>query len=234
MIGFTDIHTHCVYGVDDGAKTSQDMKDMLDLSYQQGVRKIYCTSHAEPGMRPFDLDTYQEHLNEGREYCWQQGYNLELVPGAELLYTPAMDAFIQQQKLITLGDSRRVLVEFVPDVAPHEIELMLDLMETNGYLPILAHIERYDCMKGKFPFQLKDNYDVQFQVNCRTVIESTGFIRRKRIEKWFKSGLIDYVATDMHNCDSRPPVMNKGYEALRKQYGRSDAERLTKATAFDE
>lgn len=232
MAGFTDIHTHFVYGVDDGARTAQDMRAMLDEAHAQGVAAIFGTSHAEPGMKPFDYETYQAHLEEARQYCDEMGYDMTLCSGAELLYTPAMDAWIQERKLITLGDTNRVLVEFVPDVEGREMELMLDMMADRGYRPILAHIERYECMKGAFPFRLKEQYDVQFQVNCRTVVETTGFFRRRKLNQWLKSGIIDYVATDMHNMTSRPPMMRKAYEELRKQYGRAYAESLTNASAF--
>ena len=67
MNGFTDIHTHFVYGVDDGAKDAQVMRAMLDEAHRQGVSRIIATSHAELGMRPFDHETYQAHLEEGQE-----------------------------------------------------------------------------------------------------------------------------------------------------------------------
>lgn len=232
MAGFTDLHTHFVYGVDDGAKDAQMMRDMLDEAYRQGVTRIFATSHAEPGMRPFDRETYEDHLREAERYCAEKGYGITLLPGAELLYTPAMDAFIQERRLITLNGSAFVLVEFVPDVEPREIEWMLGLMESQGYRPILAHIERYDCMKGKRPQRLKEEYPVLFQVNCRTVLDPGGYFRARRLDQWFKAGLIDFVATDMHNCASRSPQMNKAYQALRRKYGRETADRLTQAAAL--
>lgn len=232
MKGFTDIHAHFVYGVDDGAADAAVMRDMLDASHRQGVARIFATSHAEPGMRPFDMETYSARLEEGRRYCAEKGYDLTLVPGAELLYTPAMDAFIQERRLIPLGETAFALVEFVPDVQPREIEWMLTLMGNQGYRPILAHIERYACMQGRFPAYLKREYPVLFQVNCRTVLEKAGWLRGRRVQKWFESGLVDFVASDMHNTGSRPTRMAEAYEALLRKYGQEAAEALTCARAL--
>ena len=232
MNGFTDMHTHFVYGVDDGAKDARVMRAMLDEAHRQGVSRIFATSHVEMGMRPFDEEAYWTRLEEAREYCAEMEYDMELQPGAELLYTPAMDAYIRDRRLITLGDSPFALVEFVPDVAPDEVEWMLDEMSDNGYRTVLAHIERYRCMKGAFPYKLKKDYDVLFQVNCGTVVTSGGLLSDHRINKWFRDGIVSFVATDMHNCDSRPPRMAAAWEALRKRYDEETADYLTHAYAF--
>ena len=228
----TDIHTHFVYGVDDGAQSLRDMRELLDEDYRQGVRRIYATSHVTPGLEPFDEETYRAHLDAARAYCADSGYELRLEPGAELLYTPAMDSWITDHRLTTLGGTDRPLVEFVPDVHPNEITHMLDLMENSGYRPILAHIERYACMRGELPARLKRDYDVQYQVNCRTVVAPGSLMQRLRVQRWLKMGLIDYVASDMHNLDYRPPMMDKAYEALCRIVDEAYAARLVDGTGM--
>lgn len=59
MTGFTDIHSHFVYGVDDGAKTRADMEAMLDAAYADGVTSLFATSHMTPGISPFDFLAYR-------------------------------------------------------------------------------------------------------------------------------------------------------------------------------
>lgn len=234
MAGFTDLHTHCIWGVDDGAQDAQTMREMLDEAHRQGISRIYATSHAELGIHPFPLEAYRARLEEARRYCREKGYDLQVEPGAELLYTPAMDAFIRDRRLIPLGDTDSVLVEFMPDVRAREIEWMLRLMADHGYRPILAHVERYACMRGGFPLALKRDYRARLQVNCRTVLEKSGLLHALRIDRWLRRGIVDFVATDMHNCASRPPRMAEAYQALCKKYGRDLADRLTKAEALRE
>ena len=107
-------------------------------------------------------------------------------------------------------------------------------MTDHGYRAILAHIERYACTRGSFPFILKQDYPVRLQVNCRTVLESGGLLQSRRIDKWFRRGIIDFVSTDMHNCASRPPRMAEAYQALLRKYGQDMADRLTRGEALQE
>ena len=50
MSGFTDYHAHFVYGVDDGARTREEMFAMLDAAAADGVTRLFATSHSTPGM----------------------------------------------------------------------------------------------------------------------------------------------------------------------------------------
>ena len=111
MSGFTDYHAHFVYGVDDGARTREEMFAMLDAAAADGVTRLFATSHSTPGMEPFPLDVYQRHLDFARAYCAEKGYDLMLESGSELLYTPAAAYAAAEHSLITLGSTDWVLLE---------------------------------------------------------------------------------------------------------------------------
>ena len=121
MSGFTDYHAHFVYGVDDGARTREEMFAMLDAAAADGVTRLFATSHSTPGMEPFPLDVYQRHLDFARAYCAEKGYDLMLESGSELLYTPAAAYAAAEHSLVTLGGTDWVLLEFVPDVEAAEV-----------------------------------------------------------------------------------------------------------------
>ena len=103
MSGFTDYHAHFVYGVDDGARTREEMFAMLDAAAADGVTRLFATSHSTPGMEPFPRDVYQRHLDFARAYCAEKGYDLMLESGSELLYTPAAAYAAAEHSLVTLG-----------------------------------------------------------------------------------------------------------------------------------
>ena len=232
MAVFTDIHAHMIYGVDDGPKTAQDMRELLDAAAAQGIGRIFATSHMEPGVRPFPEAEYASRLADANSYCMEQDYGMEILPGAELLYTPAMDAFIRDRRLKPLGDSMNVLVEFMPDVTEDEASWALEQLSDAGYQTVLAHIERYACMRGGFPAHLKKRFPVQYQVNCRSIIESGQLLRGRHIRKWLDAGLIDFVATDMHSRGGRPPRMAEAYEILVRRCGEAAAARMMDASAL--
>ena len=228
MNDFTEIHGHFIYGVDDGAQTVEMMTAMLDAAAQQGVTRMFATSHVTPGMEPFPQENYDRRLEKARTYCARKGYEMTLYSGAELLYNPALEAYARENSLPALGNSEWVLLEYLPDVSAKELERGLDHITRCGYSVLLAHIERYACLeKHGLLEKLRDAYPVMYQVNCSTVLEPGGFWRRRRIDGWLRNGLVDIVASDAHNTSSRPIKIEKAYEQLKQQYGTELADQWT-------
>lgn len=228
MDGFTDIHSHFVYGIDDGARTRSDMEAMLDAAYADGIAFLFATPHVTPGVEPFPNEKFRLHLEEARAYCQMKGYDMRLYPGAEVMYTPAMQRCIVEQRVPTLSESRMVLMEFSPSIPYDEMEGAVELLERNGYSAVLAHVERYECLyRGQNAQKLKNAHDVQFQMNANTVLIRKGFLKGIHIRNWLKTGLIDMVASDAHNCVSRLFRMKAVYEVLKQEYGTELARRLT-------
>lgn len=227
MAGFTDIHAHFVYGVDDGAQTLEQMQAMLDAAYEDHVRVLYATPHATPGLQPFNAQCVAQRLEEARAYCASMGYGMTLLMGAENLYTPALSAALAKDGLQTLGDSNEVLLEFVPDITCAELETALSQVTEAGYQVVVAHVERYDALyKGNRLAQIKRQYDAHLQVNCNTLLKSRGFLRDRKVRSWFEAGLIDHVASDAHDCEHRRTKLRAAYGALSRFVGRAEAARM--------
>ena len=228
MTGFTDIHSHFIYGLDDGARTRRDMETMLDAAHADGVVSLFATPHVTPGVEPFDAVAYASRMQEARSYCRERGFEMQLFSGAEILYTPVLPQYVGQHGLPTLGNSNFVLLEFVPDVELRELEGALALMERSGYKTILAHIERYGCLyRGRTAAKLKQRCDVRYQVNANTILTDKGFFRTRKIRSWLKTGLVDFVASDAHDLNRRCFKMRRAFRTLKQQYGQLQAERLT-------
>ena len=229
MSGFTDIHSHFIYGIDDGAQTREIMEGMLDAAYKDNIRKLISTPHVSPGMRPFELDTFKRHFCEAMDYCRSMGYDIELLVGAENLWTPAMPGYAERHGLITLAGTKYVLIEFIPDAELDEIRYAVDFLSARGYIPVIAHVERYKNLPYREAAKLDGEYELYFQMNCGTVIRDKGFAAKRNAHKFLKSGLIAALACDAHNLDGRRFNMTEGYRTLKAQYGREYADRLCKA-----
>lgn len=223
---FTDVHAHFVYGMDDGAQALEDMEAMLDAAFADGVIKLIATPHMTPGVHPFNEERFWRHLSTAQAYCQSKGYTLALYAGAEILYTPALPQYIVSHPLPTLADTKIVLIEFSPTIAYEEIEKAVNLLERNGYTPLLAHVERYRALRGTNAYRLKEKSTALFQVNCDTILESEGLLKNRIVRHWLKDRLIDCIASDSHDCKSRKTQMKKAYAVLTKHYGKQYAVRL--------
>lgn len=228
MSGFTDIHAHFVYGMDDGARSKADMEAMLDAAHADGIASLFATPHVTPGIWPFNEEAFQRHLAHARLYCLKKSYAITLIEGAEIMYTPALCQCALEKRIPTLGKSRDVLLEFTPQISLSELQDAVEMLDRNGYSVILAHVERYRCLcAGRNAEQLKEAYNVRYQMNASTILERQGFLRRRLIRRWFQEGLIDHVATDSHDCERRPTKMTQAYHVLCDRVGKDYADRLT-------
>ena len=79
-MGMIDIHTHILYGVDDGAKTLSDSMELLDEEREQGVDTVIMTPHYGPKfgypdkeiiMEHFDFQESREVLSRDRVISWK-------------------------------------------------------------------------------------------------------------------------------------------------------------------
>jgi len=224
--GFTDIHHHLMYGMDDGPKSIEEAQVMLRAAKADGIAKIIITPHVTPGVRYFDIDLFLERFEGLRESAQQA--EIKLLPGAEVFYTPMARRMLGERRIPTMAGTEYVLVEFLPEI---RFEDMFDAVENllvGGYLPILAHTERYQCLVSKPPraFEMKKKLDVRYQVNCSTVVNSKGFFVDRFCKKLFADRLVDAVATDAHNSSTRPVLMTAAWKVLEERYGAGYAEQL--------
>ena len=219
----TEIHTHIVYGVDDGPETFEDATAMIDVAYEQGVRQIICTSHATPAREPFPTELYERHLSEERAYIQEKNYALTLTSGSEILWYPTVPRLLGEGKIPTLNGTKYALVEFNPTESYEEIVDAALHLSIEGFLPLFAHVERYQALRKKDRLrELRDRYGVIAQMNTSTVIHG---LRAKRLfdDKWPKRMLeleqIDVIASDAHNTDTRRCRMKEAYDELAAYFG---------------
>ena len=224
MSNFVDIHHHLVYGVDDGARTFEDMQQMILQAVNQQVSDIVCTSHATPRGRSFPMELYLWHLQRAQLWIAQEGLPVRLYPGCEVLYSDHSARQIREGMFPTLAGTSAVLVEFTPDT---DFDRMCDAARqigNLGYSVIFAHVERYQALRNlKHVNTLREDYGVYMQMNTNTVITKKGFFFDRWVRHMLDEGYVDCVASDAHNVTSRVCRMRLCYEMLKERYGREAA-----------
>ena len=227
-----DIHSHSVFDVDDGPKTIEDSRALLEESYRQGVRTIISTSHRRKGMFETPEAKIEENFKQVQELAKEIADDLTILYGAEIYYTSDILDKLEQGKIPRLADSQYALIEFSMITPYKEIHTALSNVLRLGVTPVVAHIERYHCLEN-------DEKKVRDLINmgCYTQINSSsGFkpklfgdtckFMKKRAQFFLEKDLVHFVASDMHNLDPRPPYMQEAYQIISKKYGESHAEQL--------
>ena len=227
-----DIHSHIVFDVDDGPKTIEDSRALLEESYRQGVRTIISTSHRRKGMFETPEAKIEENFKQVQELAKEIADDLTILYGAEIYYTSDILDKLEQGKIPRLADSQYALIEFSMITPYKEIHTALSNVLRLGVTPVVAHIERYHCLENDEK-KVRDliNMGCYTQINSSSVLKPKLFgdtykFMKKRAQFFLEKDLVHFVASDMHNLNPRPPYMQEAYQIISKKYGKSHAEQL--------
>src|SRR6516225_7494442 len=145
-----DLHCHLLPGLDDGAQNLQTSLTMARAAAAQGVTHVACTPHILPGVyhnHGPDIRVATKKLQEALD---REGVPLRLVTGADVHMATNFVAGLRSGELLTIADSRFVLVEPPHNVAPPQLEEFFFNLVTAGYVPVLTHPERLSWVRSRY------------------------------------------------------------------------------------
>ncbi len=229
---FADMHCHALCGVDDGATSVQEMRAMIDASYADGVRILCLTPHFHPGMFGDNRVKAVESFRSLSAYVRQRYPKMALYLGNELRYSRDCVSWLDQGLCRTLGGSRYVLVDFSTHEERRVIMDGLSRMLAGGYVPILAHPERYvHLSRGLDELRELRANGVLLQLDAQSPLGGFGLSVRMRAHTMLRAGLVDFMGSDAHGLTARPPQMSEAYRHIEKKYGSAYAEAIFRKNA---
>ena len=225
--GYYDIHCHILPHVDDGARSTSMAKDMLRIAYANGIRHIVLTPHYTIGR--FEL-TREEIYDQYRLFLARvedEFPDMEFFFGREIFFGEEVAELLQENVISTINDTDYALIEFHPTATASYIAESLYKIETAGYTPILAHIERYaDLFKNVKMIEQIIESGAYIQVNASSIDGKLGNGVKRHILKLMKKELVHFVATDAHSNRSRAPYLQECVRYLEKKLGSSYVKRI--------
>lgn len=231
-ITFVDVHCHILPGVDDGSPGFDVTKAMLEMAYADGIRKIIFTPHIR---RPWIDNVSQERrqfaFDKAAAIAHEIGNDLEVYLGCEFYFSH--EVVESRPELIKpINGTDYVLVEFSTGVHFNDmISALHDLLDL-GYLPIIAHIERFACLvKDVQRVEHLNAMGMVLQTNASTITNP----HDKEIKNFMKyvldNHLIKLVGTDSHDLENRVPKMSDAYVIVSKKFGQVYANKIFKENA---
>lgn len=216
---YIDVHCHLIPGVDDGAKDMKESLEAMEEQYKQNVRIIICTPHVSADLTPEEAQGIQDAFvslkNNLAETAF--GKDMKLFLGCEMMYSESIPERLDSEDIWTMAESGYTLVEFLQSVSFEELYQASRQISDKGFLPVLAHIERYDCLYKRLDRinKLRD-MGVYFQVNASSLIGGVFDSRASFMKKLCRAGLVHFLGTDSHGIKYRKPDMKKGAKWVEK------------------
>lgn len=224
-----DIHTHILPGVDDGSQTLDDSLMMADLAVESGVRTMIATPHSNQigHFENYNGEELQQRFQMLQEAITREKIPLRIERGMEIFASEDIPEKLKKDKLIPLGGSRYVLVEFPFQEEPEEIHAVLDDILRCGRVPVIAHPERYYCCQD-WPVFLWDWLEMGClaQINKGSVFGRFGRHAEAAARVFLDNNMVHFIASDAHSPYMRTTYMGEVRQYIEDYYSEETAYRL--------
>lgn len=197
--GYTDIHSHLLPGIDDGATNIEDTVALIKTLEGYGFAKFITTPHIFTGVWNNTYTGIKENEAVTKDSLPAHGITSPLSAAAEYLMDDTFLHLFKNEELLTLKDNY-VLVEMSYLNAPRQLYDIIYELQLRDYRPVLAHPERYNFYAGKPDEFIKlKRAGCLFQLNLLSV---TGYYGKGPLEtanKLLDAGMIDFTGSDVHH-----------------------------------
>jgi protein-tyrosine phosphatase len=221
-----DLHSHVLPEIDDGAESLAQAEAMLDAWQERGFTDVAATPHLKGSLAP----EYQQRVDATRVELVRiaAARGIALHRGFEVMLTPDVPERLAHGEPITLDGERAILVEVPFQQWPLHTESTLFSLQTAGYLPILAHPERYTEVQRRpeLAVQLAER-GVILQVTFGSLAGIFGREVRHTAEALVEANAAGIMATDAHNAGRRLKSVDDGLARLTSLVGPDRAAQLT-------
>jgi len=200
---------------------------MARMMVAQGVTEVACTPHILPGLYHNSGPAIREATAQLQDLLDQEGIPLRLATGADVHMTPDFVAGLRDGRLLTIADSRYVLVEPPHHTAPPQLEDFFFNLVVAGYVPILTHPERLSWVPPRYGIIKRlVQTGVWMQITAGSFAGAFGRNALYWAERMLDEGCVHLIATDAHDAERRPPDLAAGRDLVAKRVGPEEAQRL--------
>lgn len=213
-----DIHTHLLYGVDDGSKSIEESISIIENLSNAGVTDIILTPHYINYSNYNSSKTNNEiRMQNLKSELSRENIKVNLYLGNEIYIDDEIITLLQNGVMSSMNNSKYLLIE-LPMSGNHEsyYDIFLDLINL-GYIVILAHPERYTSFQKDISkvYELQE-IGVLFQCNIGSILGDYGKDAKKTIKKLLKEKLVTFIASDIHHGKKDYMFVEKAKDKIKK------------------
>lgn len=190
---------------------------MIKRSYSAGVDTIIATPHYLPWNKDIIAEKIPSLCAEAMERARTElNISIKIVPGQELYYHMELPEAIKSGRALTLAGTNTILLEFSEQISARQMLQALLQLKGEGYQVILAHCERFACLREKFALDGILENGVKLQSNVHPMEAGVMDKTRRWLTKLYHQKLISFIGSDMHNLTTRPPMSAESLKWFKK------------------
>lgn len=193
------MHSHFIPGIDDGAKTLNDSLEMLRTMQELGYRKVITTPHIMGDFYRNTPEIINGGLSKLKEAAVASGITIGIEAAAEYYFDYELEDKIDKGNMLTFGKNY-LLFEVSYMNAPDGLDGIIFKLQTHGYIPVLAHPERYPYwFRDMSNFEKLKDKGVLFQLNINSLTGYYSPATLKIAEQMIDKGWYEFAGTDCHH-----------------------------------
>ena len=195
-----DIHSHIIYDIDDGCSNIEESVNVVKKLKTLGFDNIILTPHyIKASEYTIENKEKKDKYNLLKEELIKNNINVKLYLGNEIYMNDEIDELVLNKKVYTMNKSRYILIEFSLYNEIKNIEDYLYELKLKGYIPVIAHPERYSYFQKDYN-KVNELYEsgVLFQCNYASIIGTYGKDAMKLVTYLLKNKMVSFMGTDIH------------------------------------
>ena len=196
-----DLHTHILFGVDDGCKDISESISLLKEAEKQGITELVITPHYIKSTKyTCNNEEKKKRFIELQETAKKENINIKLYLGNEVYITEDFIKLLKKGEIQTINDSKYLLLEFpMGNMLFNTKDIIYELV-VSGYVPVLAHPERYRIFQ-KHPDHIEEylRMGVLLQGNYKSLYGKYGKEAKKTLTYYLKKNKITFLGSDCHH-----------------------------------
>ncbi len=194
-----DLHSHLIPGIDDGSQSIEESLTLLKGLEALGYEKVITTPHIMADAYRNTPKIIYDGLHALREAAKAEGIEVEIEAGAEYYLDDGFYAHLHGKEVMSIKN-RYLLFETSYISKPIQLEEMIFEISSAGYIPLMAHPERYRYVKDPLKeFSRLKDLGVEFQVNLNSFAGHYGKGAKIHADFLNKQGMIDFLGSDIHH-----------------------------------
>lgn len=227
MMGMIDMHCHIIPGVDDGAQTKAEVRKMLRMEYNSGVRTLILTPHYRKGLFEPPKELVAERAQQVMHEIKRMQLDMKVYLGCEYHANADMLADVQENPNFRMNGGRYVLVEFHETHTMTRIRNWIYQLVAGGFCPIIAHVERYpQVMENMEYVEELMELGALIQVDASALIGKDGFRLKRVARNLLKKEYIHFIGSDAHDTKVCYPNLDLCRKYVEKKKGKEYAQEI--------
>lgn len=194
-----DIHSHILFGIDDGSKSLSESINIIKKAISNGYTDIVLTPHYR-----FKQNYVCNNINKYKRFVELQKeverleLPINLYLGNEITIDEDLFYYLNTEEAMPLNGTRYLLIELPFGNVFEGLDSAIDRLIAKGNVPIIAHPERYLYYDDLSEFERLLKKGVLFQGNISSLYGKYGGKAKATLEEMLKKNMIHFMASDIH------------------------------------